>query len=156
MQEEYEEILKKVFNKFDVNKSGFLKRDQFEKFIRKLGTTTSTLTHLSHALSKDINAVFDYIDTDMDNKLNINEFGAWLGRADKYTLFVEKKSLLLKAHTLFFSYVDAPQKGLPYFKFEDMMENLNINHEEDAFDNLDDNNDGLISFFEFCMWLKWF
>ena len=153
---DYEEILKRVFKKFDVEKSGFLKRSQFEKFICELEKTSGEF----NVTSKDINIMFDFLDKDMDNKLSKYEFGLWLVRQDKYSFFDEhRKNLLIKAHNLFSSYastVKGESKGLRYSQFEDMMEDLNIKHEDDDFDNLDIDNNGLISFSEFCKWLKWF
>ncbi len=101
-------------------------------------------------------ALFAYLDTNMNGALSQEEFKNWISSPIKYDLLMGKRrDRLLMAYDLFCKYNTGDNSGLTYNDFEKMLVDLGIAHTEYDFDKLDNNADGLISFYELCQWLKW-
>ena len=148
-------ILNAVFNKYDTHKKGYL---TINNFIRLLLNLSKYVKELKGIEEKKAIAVFTLLDKDADGKLSFTEFQAWWNKQDKYDVFCgEKAQLLRKAYTLFSNYTKDSQTSLSYSGFNEMMAELGLPEcDELYFDDLDLDNDGKLSFDEFCEWLHWF
>ena len=144
------DVLQSVFEKYDREKKGFLDCDQFVYFISQLGKYVSELGNIEEETLK---AFFDILTP--DEKLTFETFRKWWFSSSRYIYFVpETSKLLQKAHYLYKKY--APDMGMTYNQFNSLLDELGIEHTDYDFDNLDQNEDGLIGFTEFCKWLNWF
>ncbi len=145
-------VLKAVFEKYDPKKSGYLTRKQFIFLIDRL---SKYVPELRGAQIKEAQSAFALFDKNSDKKLDFQEFSDWWASKDKFTFFSgEKSKLLRKAYVLYTKY--AQKDGMTISEFSTMMEALGISHSDIDFDILDENDDGLLSFAEFCRWLNWF
>ena len=105
------------------------------------------------------NAVFALLDKDADGKLSFEEFRFWWNKQDRYEIFCgERARLVRKAYQLFSSQTKDSQTSLSYSEFNNLIAKMGLPSECDElyFDNLDLDNDGKLSFEEFCIWLHWF
>ena len=102
-------------------------------------------------------AQFCFIDSDGDGKIGYPEFKAWWSSNECLELFRgEKKTHLENAYSLYTRHARADAKGLTIHSYGRLMNELMIEANDDDFDALDKNEDGVVSFAEFCAWLKWF
>lgn len=146
-------VLRAVFNKYDTKGVGYLTLQQFILLITRLGKHVSQLRGTEFAEAQSAFALFD---KDSDKKLSFSEFSDWWTSEDRYSFFSgEKAELLRKAYVLYSKYTQG-EAAMTISKFSEMMEALEISYSETDFDALDKNEDGLISFDEFCQWLDWF
>lgn len=144
-------LLKEVFEKYDKNHDGSLTCEEFSNFIWKLKDYVDELHNVEKAT---INSVFKFYDIDSDGKLSLDDICEWWKKPDKYALLTgEKATLINKAHDLYSKYANGPQ--LTYEEFENLLESLNVAHQETTFDINDVDGNGLMSFNEFFLWLKW-
>lgn len=147
-------ILKATFHKFDKDHTGRLSSREFVVFLEKLSQHVKELPVVDE---KQVIVAFEYLKCDVQRGLTFDDFVRWWERDDKYDFFTgEKASLLRKAYNLFLRFSDPVIKGITYSKFEEMMDELKIEHAEYEFDTIDNNDDGVLNFYEFCKWLKWF
>ncbi|MBL4615317.1 MAG: EF-hand domain-containing protein [Magnetovibrio sp.] len=162
-------VLDSVFKKYDTDNSGYLDLKQFTLFLVRLGKHVKELRKVTILAAE---AVFALIDKDTDGKIDFHEFCKWWNTdaSQRYGYFTgEKGKLLRKSYNLYYKYssssdvhpatgVSSPNKnsGMTIVQFERMMDTLGIEYTEGCFDALDDDNDGVISFEEFCRWLNWF
>jgi len=148
-------VLRAVFSKYDTKDTGYLSLQQFTFLITRLRKYVPELRGVEFAEAQSAFALFD---KDGDKRLSFSEFREWWTSKDRYSYFSGEKAVLLrKAYALYSEYL--PEKGkaaLNISKFSEMMEALGITYTESDFDRLDKNEDGLISFDEFCEWLDWF
>ena len=149
-------ILQAVFNKYDKNKKGYLTIDEFTRLLFNLSKHVRELKGIEVQKSK---AVFSLLDKDVDGKLSFTEFQEWWEKQNKYEVFCgEKARLLRKAYQLFSNYTKETKPSLSHSDFNQLIVEMGIISECDElyFDDLDIDNDGRLSFEEFCNWLHWF
>lgn len=150
-------ILKSVFNKYDQDASGWLNNHQFTLLLARLGKYVPELKGVEIEVT---NAVFAYLNVNGDGKMSFDEFQKWwYSRCKKptsYSYFMGKKGQLLrKAYTLYKKYTGI-SINMSYEQFNKMLDEMKITHGDDEFDRLDQDNNGVLSFSEFCNWLDWF
>lgn len=144
------DVLQSVFEKYDREEKGFLNCKQFVYFLTRLGQYISELGNIEEETQK---AFFDLLAS--DGKLTFETFRDWWFSSDRYTYFApETSNLLQKAHYLYKKYT--PDGGMTYHQFNSLLDELGIEYTDYDFDKLDQNEDGLIGFSEFCKWLNWF
>ena len=148
-------ILQAVFNKYDKDKSGYLTIDEFSRLLLRL---SKHIRELKGIEERKTSAVFSLLDKDVDGKLSFEEFRVWWEKQNKYEVFCgEKARLIRKAYQLFSNYTKDSQVSLSHSDFSKLIVELGIpDCDELYFDDLDLDNDGKLSFEEFCNWLKWF
>ena len=154
-------VLKATFKKYDKNHTGTLSLCQFTLFLSRL---SKHVTELRGIVMQEAAAAFNLLDCDRDGALSFEEFCDWWarGESERYSYFIgDKGQLLKKAYAMYIKYTlsnsqdDQPQP-MTYDQFERMMEELGLPHSEYDFDDLDQDDDGLLTFDEFCEWLNWF
>lgn len=148
-------LLRHVFRKHDNDDSGYLSVDQFVNLIESVSRHAPEInaTAIRPSVSQ---AVFSYIDKNDDGKMSFQEFYLWWTSPNRFRFFIgEKPSLLSKAYELFSRY-SGGMKTLSYNNFERLLDDLNIPHDDQTFDALDEDGDGLMNFTEFVDWLGWF
>jgi len=154
-------VLESVFKKYDFRGSGYLDIEQFTLFLVRLGKHVKELKKVS---SETTIAVFALIDRNTDGKINFNEFCEWWSTDEsrRYGYFTgEKKRLLRKSYDLYRKYSSndtsiTRKSGMTLAQFGKMMNTLKIEYTEEDFDALDEDDNGTLSFEEFCRWLNWF
>lgn len=148
-------ILRSVFNKYDKDKSGYLTIDEFSRLLLRL---SKHIKELKGVESRKTAAVFSLLDKDVDGKLSFEEFRVWWEKQNKYEFFCgERARNIRKAYQLFSNYTKDSETSLSNSGFNKMMEELGLPKCNDmCFDDLDLDNDGKLSFEEFCGWLHWF
>ncbi len=148
------DVLRAVFNKYDKDRNNNLSLQQFVLLLSRLGRHVKELRGVEF---QEARAAFALMDRDSDGLLSFDEFCNWWVSKNKYNYFTgETSNLLRKAYRLYTSYTKDQNRKMTYNQFENMMDELGISHTEFDFDVLDNNNDGLLSFEEFCKWLNWF
>lgn len=148
-------ILRSAFDRYDKDKSGTLSNSEFILFIARLGRHVKELKEVETSVA---NAVFALLDKNADGRLTFDEFCIWWtsNASKRYTYFTGKTANLLhKAHNLYKSHT-VGESQMSYTQFESLLDKLGIEYTDDTFDDLDQNEDGLLSFSEFCKWLDWF
>lgn len=149
------EFLRKVFRKFDTLNTGYLDASQFAKFIKTLSKQIPEIS-VDNTICE---AVFAFYDKDNNKRLSFEEIYAWWISHDKFQYFTGQKSILMKkARQLFMKYAENinNSSGMTFSEFESLLYDHNKHHDESAFDNIDKDEDGVISFTEFVQWLGWF
>ena len=148
-------ILKAVFNKYDKDKSGYLTIEEFGLLLLSL---SKHIRELKVIESQKTSAVFSLLDKDVDGKLSFEEFRSWWEKQDKYEFFCGESAILLRnAYTLFSNYTKDSEYSLTHSDFCHLMVEMGFPEcDELYFDDLDLDNDGKLSFEEFCEWLNWF
>jgi len=147
-------ILLSVFNKYSTDKSDSLSLKQFVRLISRLGKHVKELQGVEFSTAQAVFAVFN---KEHNGKLTFDEFEEWWKSSDSdgYKYFTKDKSKLLrKAFRLYNKYTT--DGAMTFAEFENMMDELDLPHTELSFDLLDTDDDGLLSFGEFCEWLHWF
>lgn len=147
------EFLRQVFRKFDTDDTGYLEDEQFVRLIRALTHHVPEIESVDSSIAK---AAFAYYDVSGDGKLSFQEVYAWWISDDRFVFFVGDKARLLKrARQLYVTYAKG-EGGMSFTEFEALLDDMQIQHDESAFDEIDDDGDGLMSFTEFIDWLDWF
>ena len=148
-------ILQAVFNKYDTNKTGYLTIDQFTRLLVGLSKYVGALKGIER---KKTEAVFSLLDKDVDGKLSFTELKYWWEKQDKYEVFCgERARKIRKAYQLFSNYTKDSQISLTHSGFNQLAVEMGLSEcGEVYFDDLDLDNDGKLSFKEFCEWLHWF
>lgn len=153
MEEDY---FGQLFKKFAKN-NDHLTLEQFKNLIKALSKHEPELNYTIKSLECDyiIKAVFLYYCLDSYDKLSFQETYNWWISSNKYYFFSKKKSeSLVKAKRLYMAHTK--NNKMTYDEFENLLEHLKINQPENTFDNIDKNEDGLVSFREFFDWLNWY
>lgn len=153
-EEEGDYLIMKVFDRFDKNKKGYLTRTEFNQFIRTLSSLFDKNLFISS--EKFSNALFDYLNNNGKNKLKYRDFERWwsVSNEERYYFFIpDKKKKIIKAHRLYKFYTK--HKDMNFHEFMNMVAEMNLNYSDYDFDILDRDNDGLLSFREFCNWLNY-
>jgi len=147
-------LIIKVFNRFDKPGKGYLTRDEFFQFIQTLSSLFDKKINISNKIFSD--ALFDYLNNNGKDKLPYKDFKKWwsLRNEERYYFFIpDKKKKIIKAHRLYRYYTK--HKDMDYHEFMNMVAEMNLNYSDYDFDILDRDRDGLLSFKEFCDWLKY-
>jgi len=147
------EFLRQVFKKFDTHNTGYLDSDEFHNLIVGVAKQVTTLNHTDISTTE---AAFAYYDRNRDGKLSFQEIYKWWISEKRFRFFMgDCAGLIKKARQIYKSYAKTSTKGMTFAEFERLLDDLKIQHEETAFDNIDTDDDGLVSFTEFFDWLKW-
>jgi len=147
-------ILRSAFNRYDRDHTGSLSSSEFVLFLTRLGKHVKELKGVETSTAK---AVFAFLDKDADGRMTFDEFCMWWldDASGRYGYFTgEKSRLLRKAYDLYSTH--ASSGGMTYHQFDNLLDQLGIEHTDYDFDALDENDDGVLSFPEFCEWLQWF
>lgn len=149
-------ILNKIFHKYDTDRDGFLLVSDFIRLLLNLSRHVKELK--GQPIILIANALFSIIDDDEDGKLSFEEFRKWWNSHDKYKSFCsDKADQLLTAYKLFNNFTKESSNKLTHSDLCSLMEELGFEDFDDLFfDDLDVDNDGKVSFEEFCDWLNWF
>jgi Ca2+-binding EF-hand superfamily protein len=100
-----------------------------------------------------INAVFMYYDTNNDSLLSFEELRVWWSSPKKFAIFTgDISQILKKARNLFLSHIGKDAKQMNFIEFENLIDEYNLHQKESTFDDMDKNDDGLMSFREFVNW----
>lgn len=156
-----EATLRKIFDLYSVTPGDcspmrFINLHLLEKFLENLSAYSPILKDLDMELVK---AFFALVDRDCDGKISYAEFTGWwrseYTTRERYDIFrQETRPLLRSAWRLFQRFCIG--KCIPYRRFEYMMDYLRVHYSDTDFDVIDLDSDGVLSFSEFCEWLKWF
>ena len=147
------DFLRKVFKKFDTLNTGYLDNLQFTKLIKTLSRQVPEII-VDNTICE---AVFAYYDKDNNKRLSFDEIYSWWISHDKFKFFMGNKAILMKkARQLFTKYaISTNANGMLFLEFESLLFDYNKYHDESAFDSIDKDEDGIISFTEFVHWLGW-
>lgn len=134
----------------------FMNATQLHRFFVDLGKHVVALQHVNEEFSK---AFFALINVSSTGKLTFEEFvGWWRGEFSKrgrYDLFPPpKRRLVVEAWRLYHRFTIG--NTIPYRMFDNLMSYMKVTYADTDFDYLDTNSDGVLSFSEFCSWLRWF
>ena len=144
-------VLRSVFQKFDHDGDGYLNISEFVSLVKSLSKYVSEIRNINEFRIK---ALFAYLDAGMKRQMNFDEFCDWWF-FDRYTYITgDTGKRLEKAYSLYSKY--ASKHGMTYNQFNLLLDDLHIEHTDDAFDEMDRSNDGILNFAEFCSWLGWF
>jgi len=149
------EYLREVFKRLNSDGSGNLSLKDFTDLINIFAKQVPEIEFLDTIV---IDGVFSYFDIDHDKRLSFQEFYSWWISPNRFKFFIgDVARLMKKARQLYSTYSKKNNnKGISFKEFETLMEELEIPYNNDSFDNLDTNEDGLMNFPEFVDWLKWF
>jgi Ca2+-binding EF-hand superfamily protein len=149
------DILRSVFNRYDKSRTGSLSSSEFVLFLTRLGKHVKELEQIGNTeIISVAKAVFALFDKDCDGRMTFDEFCLWFNSSENCSYFTGEKAFLLrKAYDL---YTSASSGRMTHSQFNDLLDKLGIEHTEYDFDALDNDEDGLLSFSEFCNWLNWF
>ena len=166
--ERNETIIEDVFEKY--SSDGQMRRSQFILVITKLSVYVPQIKGVE---VETVQAAFNLFSSN-GQYITLAGFKQWWCSSNKFSYFIGRKSkLLIKAYRLYKKYSSVKGEIYPEMKtsadgslprrmtmkeFEKMLEDLNIDVEDvdDDFDGIDTDGDGVLSFKEFCAWLKWF
>lgn len=156
-------VVEGVFQKYSHN--GKMSRAQFSLVILKLREHVDELSREDADLNiENLDALFDLF-AGKHSMMDLLSFKQWWMSNDKFAYFTgEKSRLLKKAYRIYKKYSTLNKSkekfGTRQMKlgdFSKLLEDLKIrNFDDDDFDNIDLNGDGVLSFKEFCKWLHWF
>ncbi|KAG6592622.1 nephrocystin-4-like protein [Phytophthora cinnamomi] len=152
-------VLSDAFGLFDVNKDGFLSRDEFIKAMRSLGAVFDDLS------DDDLGLLADLLDKNKDGKIEYREFsqfldtpsrmpkGEWRDHIKRIVVRAMEKGI--RVHHIFVE-IDASGDGkLSYEEFERGLNQLGVSTSgdkesvQDLIAELDKDHDGTISYVEF-------
>lgn len=149
-------VLRTAFDRYDTDKTGKMSPKQFILFLNQLSKHVPELKGCEFGEGV---AIFAILDKDRDGFMSFEDFCAWWASpdAERYKYFTREKSELLdKAYRLYTSYSSENGTEMSYHQFNEMMDELGISYDDYTFDALDKDEDGILSFEEFCTWLNWF
>lgn len=135
-----------MFRVIDKDGSGFIDSQELKEVAKQLGTPLS---------DKQINEVFQEIDTDKNGKISADEFVAWINAQQSKN---DAKQYLNATATVIFEEIDTDQSG---FLDQDELKAVTVRLGEDytdkevgkIFKEMDTDKDGKISLEEFINWL---
>lgn len=153
-------MLKAIFAKYSEPSRGvsgttteksYMKKGQFILMISKLSQRIKELEKID---IECIEAVFYLIAG--DSILDFGEFERWWLSGSKFFYFTDQdaRGKLQKAYKLYRKYATDDKVNLEGFLR--LIGDLKLIGTPDDFDDLDVDDDGLLSFREFCDWLRWF
>ena len=126
------------------------------QFIRFLTVLSKHVDSLQSVEMEQTTAAFQLLAKDPSEGMSYNDFRRWWLSSDRYGYLIGEKAVLLRKAYQWYK-INASSKGLTHEEFRCMMERLNLKLSTSAtFDEIDQNCDGIVSFSEFCDWLKWF
>lgn len=157
-----DDLLRKVFNKFDTDRTGSLSRRQFIRMLIKLQKTVSNLRGME---MKRAEIAFEIFDTNHDNELSFSEFVEWWTCNDRYSYICgEKADTLATAYKIFTKFSTVAPGGhrrMTAYEFYNMQtelngEDVNMESTDEVFEEIDADGNGSITFDEFVEWTEWF
>lgn len=148
-----EHILKSVFNKYSTD--GHL---TVQQFILLLSHLSKYVEELKDIEKEFIYATFAFWDKNQDGLLSYQEFDRWWKSQERYSFLIGKKALqLYRVHELYKKYASdiKSSKGgkMTIDQFIKLLKDNGIQGNVDDFDDSDINDDGLLSFNEFVVWM---
>lgn len=155
-------VIKQVFEKYAAENSGRLLLPNFCKMMTRL---SSFITMLQHVHSSLYPALFCLIDKNGKGVVNLTDFEIWWNSTNRLSYVIGNTGKLLKRiHVLFISILSESSSSsfhrnvnsLTTGQFETLVEKLGVKPNDSLFDVIDTNEDGKVSFYELCKWLKWF
>lgn len=162
--ERNETIIEDVFAKY--SHEGRMVRSQFSLVVAKLSKYVDELKGFE---VETVEAAFSLFSSGAQAYMTLKEFKKWWSVSDKFSYFVGKKSRKIsKAYQLYKRYSSVETLTISKERFENrkmslkeflrLLEDMGIDNENetDEFDQIDTDGDGVLSFKEFCAWLKWF
>jgi len=145
------DYLFRIFEKYKEKNDG-LNLNQFHVFINNIIKYETDIKSVS--LKKTMRVFILYSRKDY-KKLYYNEFKNWWKSGKRFSFFKGKNSKLLKkAYTLYTFHTNCFK--MDNSEFSNLMKKLKIEYNNNDFEFLDQDKDGFIDFYEFCIWLNWF
>jgi len=141
-----------IFDRFDKDRDKRLNNKEYEEFMYAISKSADDINCINDVV---INAVFNYYDTDKDDLLTFEDIYIWWIEEKFNKFYIHKNcELIVNAYDIFKKY--AHSKTLSYLQFEQLAIDNNIEYYESAFDTIDADQDGVMNFKEFVVWLGWF
>ncbi|EDO48219.1 predicted protein [Nematostella vectensis] len=143
-------VLRSLFNKYDVNGSGYLE----EKEVRYL-------LQVDLGMNPDQTELYSLLlDEDGDNLISFEEFVKWLRSEEKFKNIDDSSryAILCEAVGFFKRFDVSATNSLDRSEFKMMMDSMGHKHQDDidrTFKLIDTHVNGRISFREFLQWLNW-
>lgn len=142
-------VIQSLFLKYDLNKNGFLEEEELRSLLEKdLGMNPD---------QTDVFALL--IDKNGDHRVSYTEFVDWLHSDERYRCINDKSRfyLISKAVELFKQFDRNENGSLDRKEFLRLVRSLGsqqVNNDEE-FQTMDNDGNGVISFWEFLRWLNW-
>jgi Ca2+-binding EF-hand superfamily protein len=144
-------VVRNIFDQFKSPGTEVMNSSCFLKLLRKLSAEIPELkgVEMDHS-----NAAFNYY-ASSSGALTFEDFYKWWKSSDRFSIFTgEKANILRKAYRVYCKYSQEGVMSLDQFMH--LLDDFNRNGDDKDFDMIDENDDGVLSFSEFCSWLKWF
>lgn len=156
-------IVNKVFKKYSSH--GSMSSVQFSNVISNLSLHLKEFS----GIKRDNSDAVYYFFISGNFIMDIDCFKSWWSHPDKFLFFGKKSESLMKAYKLYKKYSSISKKGetvvdirkMDIKEFTILLEDLGLTEKDDEmqeeeFDLVDTDGDGILSFREFCTWLNWF
>jgi Ca2+-binding EF-hand superfamily protein len=142
-------VLQSLFRKYDLNQNGFLEEEELRSLLEQdLG------------MNPDQADVFTLlIDKKGEHKVSYSEFVDWLHSDERYRCIndTSRFHLISKAVELFRQFDSNDNGSLDRREFLRLVRSLGYQHVNNniEFQKMDNDGNGVISFWEFLRWLNW-
>ena len=142
-------VIRSLFQKYDTDGNGVLTEAEIFSFLDgDLGLS-----------EEDINIYTLILDKDGDKMVTFDEFLSWFRSGEHFRLIGNRSrySLICKAVDLFKKFDADQSETIDREEFIQLMKSLGHKtfNVDEALSALDENGDGVISFWEFLKWLNW-
>uniref|UniRef100_A0AC34QQ99 EF-hand domain-containing protein n=1 Tax=Panagrolaimus sp. JU765 TaxID=591449 RepID=A0AC34QQ99_9BILA len=131
-----EEDLRAIFNEFDLNKDGFIQKDELKQTMIKMGQAPT---------DQELDAMFNAADRDSDGNIDFNEF---LTIAQANPLSLSLKAVFDELDVDGDNFITRSELRTA---FQRMNVTLSDQEIKAIYKHVDKNNDGKINFEEFCL-----
>lgn len=142
-------VIRSLFQKYDTDNNGVLTKKELVRFLKEdLGLSTEQINVYTLILDKDGNQMITF-----------DEFFSWIRSGENFQLINDhsRYSLVCKAVDLFKEFDIDKSETIDREELKKLLQSLghkNIDVDK-ALSELDQNGDGVISFWEFLQWLNW-